>query len=260
MRPILFEFFNIKIYTYGFFMAIAFLMGLIFIKREAARYGESPEKMGDLTFYIIIFGLIGARLFYIITDLKAYLLHPLEIFKIWNGGLTFYGGFIAAFFTTVIYLKKHRMSLLKTMDIMAPGVALGHFFGRIGCFFAGCCYGKECNLPWSVIFTNTDTLAPANVHLHPTQLYSSLNNLIIFLILLLIRKYKKFTGEIFLIYIFLYGITRSIVETFRGDYRGHVFFNHISISQIIGTSAAFIALIAFIYMRRKSGKRLISKF
>ncbi len=252
MHPVLFNFFNIKIYTYGFFMAIAFLMGLIFIKKEAARYGESPEKMGDLAFYIIISGIIGARIFYIMTDFKAYIAHPLEMFKIWNGGLTFYGGFIAAFLTTIIYLKKHKMSVLKTMDIMAPGLALGHFFGRIGCFFAGCCYGRECELPWSIVFTNADTLAPAHVHLHPTQLYSALNNLIIFIILLLIRKYKKFTGEIFLIYIFLYGITRSIVEMFRGDYRGHVFFNYVSISQIIGISAALCALAGFIYMRRKS--------
>ncbi|MBW1649496.1 MAG: prolipoprotein diacylglyceryl transferase [Deltaproteobacteria bacterium] len=255
MHPILFKFFNIKIYTYGFFMAVAFLMGLIFIKKEAARVGESPEKTGDLAFYIIISGIIGARLFYIITDFKTYLLHPLEIFKIWNGGLTFYGGFIAAFFTTIIYLKKNKLSLLKTMDIIAPGVALGHFFGRIGCFFAGCCYGKECDLPWSVVFTNQDTLAPAHIHLHPTQLYSSFTNFIIFIMLLLIRKYKKFNGEILLIYIFLYGITRSIIEIFRGDYRGHVFWEYISISQIIGISASLTALAAFIYIKRQSIKK-----
>jgi len=126
---------------------------------------------------------------------------------------------------------------------MAPSIAVGQFLGRIGCFAAGCCYGKICDLPWAIVFNNPDSLAPVGIPLHPTQLYHAFSNLIIFLFLWFYRTRKKFAGQLFWLYILLYGITRAFVEVFRGDFRGHVCFGVLSISQVVGLTMAIIAII-----------------
>lgn len=135
---------------------------------------------------------------------------------------------------------------------MAPSIAVGHFFGRMGCFFAGCCYGRVCDFPWSVKFTHPDSLAPIGIPLHPTQLYSSLNNLMIFIVLWYFRRRKKYDGQLFLIYVSLYGITRSFLEVFRGDDRGDFLFEILSVSQVLGLSMAGIAFIMLFYGDRLS--------
>jgi phosphatidylglycerol:prolipoprotein diacylglycerol transferase len=142
----------------------------------------------------------------------------------------------------------------KTTDIMAPSLALGQALGRMGCFFAGCCYGKTCDLPWAVTFTRPDTLAPIGIPIHPTQLYSALSNFIIFLFLFSFRKKKKFEGQLFWSYVFLYGVTRSIIEIFRGDFRGELVFNVLSISQATGCVMAILAVIMIVYLRGKHQK------
>ena len=128
---------------------------------------------------------------------------------------------------------------------MAPPLAIGHAIGRMGCFFAGCCYGKAFDLPWSVTFTNPDSLASVNIPLHPTQLYSFVANLLIFIFLWFFRKRKRYDGQLFWIYVFLYGVSRFLIEIFRGDFRGNFLFEILSISQVIG---AFMALIAFVML------------
>ncbi|MBW2099219.1 MAG: prolipoprotein diacylglyceryl transferase, partial [Deltaproteobacteria bacterium] len=133
-----------------------------------------------------------------------------------------------------------------------PSLALGHFFGRLGCFSAGCCYGKLPDLPWAVTFTNPDSLAPLGVPLHPTQLYSAANNLIIFGFLLLFKRIKKFEGQLFWIYVLLYGITRSIIEIFRGDPRGGVLFGILSVSQTIGAAMSIIAVFMLVVLGRRA--------
>ncbi len=255
MYPVLFEIFSITIYTYGMFVAIGFLSGITIAKKEAVRLSENPDRIVDLSFFILLSSIVGARFFYIFTNPELFIRMPLEIFKIWNGGLVFYGGFLAAFLTGMIYIRKYNMPLLKTMDIFAPGLALGHSIGRIGCFLAGCCYGKITDVPWAVKFTNEYTLAPAGIYLHPTQLYSALTNFIIFIVLMKIRKIKKFDGQLFLIYVIIYGITRSIIEIFRGDFRGIQFFNMFSISQVIGILAASAAAFTLFKLSKKYNKK-----
>ncbi len=251
MYPVLLQFGKITIYTYGFFVALGFLTGITLAKYEAQRLGEDPEKITDLSFYILISAIIGARIFYVFTMPETFFSDPLEIFKIWNGGLVFYGGFIAAAITAVIFLKKKNMPLWKTADILAPSLAIGHSLGRIGCFFAGCCYGKVCDLPWAITFTHPETLAPMNIPIHPTQLYSSFNNLCIFFILWYLRKRKKFDGEVFWIYVLIYGLTRSFIEMLRGDFRGDTFFGILSLSQTIGISLSFIAAGMLIFLNKR---------
>ena len=252
MYPVLLKIGKFSIHTYGFFVALGFLTAILFAKHEAKRKGMDYEKIMDLCFYILLAAIIGSRLLYIAINLGMFLSDPLEIFKIWNGGLVFYGGFIAALITLIVYLKKQKMPLWKTADIMAPSLALGHCIGRIGCFFAGCCYGKPCDLPWAVTFTNPATLAPVGIPLHPTQLYSSASNLIIFGMLLLFRRYQKFEGQLLLVYIFLYGIFRSIIETFRGDFRGNIFGEMFSLSQVIGCTTATVALVAIVIISKRA--------
>jgi phosphatidylglycerol:prolipoprotein diacylglycerol transferase len=157
-----------------------------------------------------------------------------------------------AVIVTAVYLKLKHLNIWKTADLIAPGVALGHAVGRIGCFFAGCCYGKECDLPIAVKFTNPDSLAPLGVYLHPTQLYSVFSNLVLFFILSGLQKRKKFNGMVFLSYIMLYSLFRSIIEFFRGDFRGNFFFEFISMSQGIGLLVSMIALILLIKLSRSS--------
>jgi phosphatidylglycerol:prolipoprotein diacylglycerol transferase len=252
MHPILFSIGKLTIYTYGFFLAVGFLIGIYFARKEARRIGEDPEKMMDLAFYIVIAAIVGSRLFHIITNPQPYLRNPLEIVKIWEGGLVFYGGFIAALLTALFYIKRKGMPIWRTVDIFAPSIALGQFFGRIGCFFAGCCFGKACDLPWAVTFTQKGSLAPLNETLHPSQLYHALANLIIFFILVKFRRHVKRDGQVFWAYVFLYGVFRSLLELFRGDFRGPVFLDLFSVSQCIGITMALIAVGMMIFLNKSA--------
>jgi len=253
MYPTLINLGMFSIHTYGLFIAIGFLAGMLLARREALRVGLNPEKITDLTFYLLIAAIVGSRLFYVFTAPEAFFKNPLEIFKIWNGGLVFFGGFIAALTTALIFMKKYSLPIWMTCDLLAPSLALGHFFGRIGCFFAGCCYGKQCDLPWAVSFNHPDSLAPLGVPLHPTQLYSSMSNLMIFSILWFWRRRKTFDGQIFWIYILLYGTLRSLIEQLRGDFRGATVFGILSLSQTIGLSLAITAIVMLI-VSKKSAK------
>lgn len=237
-------------YTYGFFVALGFFTGITLAKKEARRLGQDPAPVGDLCFYILIAAIVGSRLFYIFVNPRMFIDNPLEVFKIWNGGLVFYGGFIAALVTAGVYLKRRRMSIGGTADMLAPGLAAGHVLGRLGCFFAGCCYGKTCDLPWAVTFTHPLSLAPHAIPLHPSQLYEVGNNLAIFCLLWMFRRRKTFDGQVFWSYMLMYGITRAILEIFRGDPRGFLLGGMLSVSQVIGIALATIALIMLI---RKPG-------
>lgn len=254
MHPYLFKIGIFSIYTYGFFVAIGFLAGILLARIEAKRLGRNIEKIMDLAFYVLIAAIIGSRCFYILTTPEVFIEDPWEIFRIWNGGLVFYGGFLAALVTGIFYLKKNRMPLWQTADIMAPSLAAGQFLGRLGCFSAGCCYGKHSDLPWAVVFTNSNSLAPLGISLHPTQLYHAAGNLLIFAFLWLYRKRKKFDGQLFWFYVLIYGAVRSFVEIFRGDSRGLTLFDKFSVSQTIGMTMAVIALVMLVVLGKKADK------
>jgi phosphatidylglycerol:prolipoprotein diacylglycerol transferase len=247
----------LTVYTYGFFVATGFIAGMLLAVNEAKRLGEDREKIVDLCFYLLVAAIIGSRLFYIAINLKLFVENPVDIFKIWEGGLVFYGGFIAALFTAILYLKKRKMFLWKTADILAPSIAAGHFFGRIGCFFAGCCYGKACDLPWAVTFTHPDTLAFAGIPLHPTQLYHAAGNLAIFCFLWFFRRRRQFDGQLFWLYVLLYGTTRSLLEIFRGDDRGEALLGLLSISQVTGGAMALVAIAMILFLGKRKGKTRI---
>jgi phosphatidylglycerol:prolipoprotein diacylglycerol transferase len=173
MHPVLFRIGPFALHTYGVFVAIAFLASISLALREARRVGESADHILDLCFYILVAAIVGSRILYVVINWPVFQQDPLEILRIWRGGLVFYGGFIAAVLTAFWYVRKAGLSPWKTTDILAPSLAFGQFIGRIGCFFAGCCYGRPSDLPWAVTFTNPESLAPKGIPLHPTQIYSS---------------------------------------------------------------------------------------
>ncbi len=247
MHPILIQLGSFTLYTYGLFVAIGFITAVWVSQYLAKPYEINSQNITDLFFIILISGIVGARSLYVLINFDAYKNNLIEIFKIWEGGLVFFGGFILATVVLIIYLKKKKYKIWQTADIITPGIALGHAFGRIGCLFAGCCYGKQCELPFAISFSHPQSLAPLNVLLHPTQIYSVISNIILFFVLIWIQKKKRFDGMVFLIYLMLYAMFRSIIEFFRGDYRGDFFLDFLSISQGIGLS---VSVIAFIFLLR----------
>jgi phosphatidylglycerol---prolipoprotein diacylglyceryl transferase len=244
MHPILFEipkivfgnwaFGPIPIRLYGLMIGLGFVIGVTLAARQAKKEGVSPERVTDLGVYMLLTAIVGSRILFVLTNLHEFADKPWEAFALWKGGLVFYGGLLAAVPVGIGYVKRHRLPVWKTADIMAPSIALGQAFGRLGCFFAGCCYGATCSLPIGITFNDPHTLAPPGVPLFPTQLMESGGNLLIFLTLLLLRRSKKFNGQLFWAYVLFYAVLRFIIEFFRGDtIRGLYFGGAISTSQII---------------------------
>lgn len=253
MQPVLFSIFGLEIKAYGFFIAIAFLAGIqlaaYFIKKD----GEDPEPLYDLSLYLLISAILGARLLEVIVNYKDYIDSPLDMFKIWNGGLTFYGGLIATVIVGKIYVKKHKLDFFKYGDYIAPSMAFGYMFGRTGCFFAGCCYGKAAAVGhFCQTFTHAESFAPKNVCLYPTQLYGALSALFIGIILLIMRKHHSFKGQLFLLFFILYAPARFAIEFLRNDTRGLYFNNLLSTSQLIGIPFFIGALIYYFHLRKKN--------
>jgi len=257
MHPILIEIGGLTIYTYGFFAALGLLTAIWTTSRLARRSGIAPEHIMNICFYGVLAGLAGARLLYVVINPAEFLARPLEILKVWNGGLVFFGAFFGGLAVVLIYARAHQLALGKIFDLAALFAPLAHGIGRLGCFFAGCCYGEICTRPWAVTFTDPHTLArPLGLPLHPTQLYSSFTNFIIFGGLLALFWKGRFSGRLFLVYLVVYGLTRSVIEIFRGDPRGTVLSGALSTSQAIGLSAALIAavILVILYQRDKKNR------
>lgn len=256
MHPILFSIGDIHIHSYGVMLAIGFMVGISLAVKEARRVGVDPEKILNLTFYILFSSIAGSRIFHCIVYYEQFIHDPLRLFKLWEGGLVFYGGFLAAILVGILYCRVNKISFWRVSDIMIPSVSLGLMFGRIGCFLAGCCFGKTCDagFPLAIKFTNPLGLGVKNVPVYPTQLISALNALIIFFILWGIRKKKTFDGMILGVFLVIYSITRSSIEIFRADPRGFVdlFGLHLSESQLVSIFMMLVALYIFIFLRRKA--------
>ena len=235
MYPELFSIGNVTIYTYGVLVALGFFAGMQYI----VKYSKSvitKQQVYDFLFYVILIGIIGARLFYIIINLPYYKTNLLEVFQVCKGGLVYYGGFVAVLIFAFFYCKYKKLNIVKLIDIFAPALALGHTFGRIGCFFSGCCYGK-----------NSDCFL-AIAHKHPTQLYEACGNLIIFFILHNFLKKAHKDGYVFVLYMVLYSILRFCVEFFRGDDRGTFFFG-LSPAQNISIVIFVVAVIILLFAK-----------
>jgi phosphatidylglycerol:prolipoprotein diacylglycerol transferase len=235
MYPIIFKYGKFTIYSYGVCVACAFTISLLYLTYSLNKSKKkifNENSLYSLCIHIMIISIIGSRLLYVIMNLRYFIINPLSIFKLWHGGLIYYGGFISSFVLFIIYSYKHKISMLQLCDFFAPGLALGHSIGRLGCLFSGCCYGKPSNVPWAIIFNNKYSMAILGKYLHPTQLYEAVMNFFIFIILCLYSKKKHKIGIVFGLYMFLYGIGRFITEFFRGDSIVSIM-NYFSMAQII---------------------------
>ncbi|BDG03531.1 prolipoprotein diacylglyceryl transferase [Anaeromyxobacter oryzae] len=239
---------RLPVHAYGLLIATGFLAGIFLAQREARRRGQDGERIADLAFWILVAALVGSRVYFILVNFDDYFgpgrflaVTPFgrmpRFLAVWEGGLVFYGGFIGAALTAFLYMRRHRMPFLAHADTLIPSVAIGHFFGRLGCFCAGCCWGGVAHghLPWAARFPPeslayqtfaarahpADFLAPGGattLPLHPTQLYESFGELGLFLLLvLLVRPRKRFHGQVLASWLLLYAVLRWTVETFRGD-------------------------------------------
>jgi phosphatidylglycerol:prolipoprotein diacylglycerol transferase len=240
MFPQLFHIGHFSVPTYGFLVATGVLLGLWISVRNAERLGIDGDKAWNLGILVVLCGILGAKILYVINEWSTYKAHPSEIFTIstLQAGGVFSGGLLAAFIAAAWYVRKNHLPALGTCDAFAPGLAIGHSIGRMGCFAAGCCYGKPTHHWWGVTFTNplanAITGTPLNKPLEPTQLFESAVELANFLVLTWLLKRRKFDGQIIGAFMFLYGFARFFLEYLRDDPgRGSVFGGAMTGTQLI---------------------------
>ena len=253
MYPELFSIGPITIYSYGVLLAVSYLLGLWLAMRRAKQWGLDPNRVLDLGIYIIIAALVGAKLLLLVVDFDQFGRSLEDLMSIARSGGVFYGGLILAVVVAFWYIGRHRLPFWTTCDVFAPGIALGHVTGRLGCLTAGCCYGRPTDVPWAITFTNPLAAAnvgtPLGVALHPTQVYEAGAELLILGVLLgAERRGRPFVGRTFWAYLFLYAISRFIVEMYRGDPRGMLF--GFSTSQFISLVLGPLSLAMLVWLSR----------
>ncbi|RJP29820.1 MAG: prolipoprotein diacylglyceryl transferase [Candidatus Omnitrophota bacterium] len=210
MHPVICRIGPFSIYSYGLMLVLGFLVASLLARRQAKNAGIDPDLISNLIFYIFISGILGARIFYVVENADFYFKNPAEIIMLQHGGLSWFGGLILGSACGIFYLKRRRQSVLKILDLLSPFVALAQSIGRIGCLLNGCCFGKPS--VYGFYF-------PAHEdYLIPTQLYSSVVLLFIYFLLRAVQiKKRDYSGEVFFLYLFLYSISRFIIEFFRAD-------------------------------------------
>ncbi|MGB7924547.1 MAG: prolipoprotein diacylglyceryl transferase [Pyrinomonadaceae bacterium] len=260
MFPELFRIGNFPINTYGVLLAMAFLAALLVAARLGARDGLPRERIYDLGLWMLLAALVGSKVLMLWTE-PSYREDPLHLISLdfLRSGGVFYGGLIGATLTGYFLARYYGLPWWKTADAFAPGIALGQAIGRLGCFAAGCCWGKPTALPWGVRFTalgHEITGVPIDVDLHPTQLYESGATLLIFFFLIWLHRRKRFSGQVILFYAVLYSITRFSIEFLRDDPRGDIAglttLTGLSTSQLISLLIGIGALIILILRWRRA--------
>lgn len=257
MYPELFHIGKFVVFSYGFFIMLGVLFAFLYFFRNRRVIGLSVDEISELFLWCFASVFVGGKLFYYLEKPLYFLSNPSEMIKNLGQGFVFYGSFLVTIPVLVWWFRKHKISVAKGFDLLAIGGALVHGFGKIGCFMAGCCYGKQCHSSFGVVFTNSHSVAsPLNVPLYPVQLWDSIVILLIVGFMLIYKKYKKFEGELFLIYGILYGILRFITENYRGDEsRGYIIQDVLTHSQLI---AVFVILFCFIMYVNRLRKHKIS--
>lgn len=256
MHPLLFTIGSIPIHTYGFLIALGFLTAVFVIRKLSLSSGMDPERTLDFTFWLLLVGFLGARILYILTRLDVFAADPGAIFRVWEGGLVFLGGPIACVPFAIWYMKKYKLPMWKTSDILVIGLTVNHAFGRLGCLAAGCCYGKPTGGSWGLrLYSDLVDKDMQGIPLHPTQLYESTALFILFFGLLYTFKRRAFEGQVVLTYFMAYPIIRSVIEVFRGDLiRGFVIDGILSTSQFLSI-LIFVGASIILSIRLKQVRR-----
>ena len=271
MYRYLFRIGDFQLPAYGVMAVIGYLVGMYLANKEAIRNKIQPLMIQSLSMWIIVGMLLGGRIWYVWENWNQFAASPLSIFKLWEGGMVFYGGFIGGFTGGILFIKIAKLPLAKVMDIMAPGIAIAVGIGRIGCFLNGCCYGRVTDSPIGVCFPSRWTPPAYWDHLQrglipngasnslpviPTQLISTLNLLIIFGILWKIRKKKVFNGFLFTLFIGLYGLHRLIIDFYR-QYSGNaLILKYLTLSQVLSIFMIITSItVIIIALKRKQNQR-----
>ncbi len=250
MYPELFKLGSLTIHTYGFLIMVGAMLGYFYLRRTAEKeLNIEGDKIQTLAILIIFGAFVGGKVFFYFEAPSYYFNPPSNMLKNFRTGFVFYGSLLTALPLSIWYFRKQRWPMWPMMDLLAITATIIHVFGRMGCFFAGCCYGVASDLPWAVTFTHEHTKAkPIGEALHPTQLYSVFLIGSIFLILWMFKRHKRFEGQLFFIYLMLYAGGRSVIEIFRGDLRrGFVIEDWLSHSQFI--SLLVISAAGWMYYR-----------
>lgn len=218
MYPVLIDLGFYQLRSYGVFVTIAILAGIWFAVQEARRKGLGPTVVTDGAWPMVIAGLVGARLYYVLfSDPAAYLARPLEILAVWHGGLSVHGALLGGLLAGVWYVRRRRLAFWAFADVTAPGLILGQTVGQIACLLNGDTYGKPTTLPWAITFTDPRAMAPLNVPLHPIQLYELLAYGAVLLLVWRVARWATRDGTAILTYAIGYGLARFAMEFFRGD-------------------------------------------
>jgi phosphatidylglycerol:prolipoprotein diacylglycerol transferase len=243
---------QVTIYTYAFCIVTGTLVAALYTKWRAKKDLGIIELPYSFFYIIFIAGFVGGKLFFYLEKPSYFWHNPNLLLDNFSGGFVFYGSFITIIPIVIWYLKKHKIAVLPMLDILGITTLIVHSIGRIGCFNAGCCYGAPTNSSFGMIFPTTH-----NIAVHPTQLYEAITLIIILLILLIIKKRQQFSGQIFLLYVSFYAISRAVLELFRGDKRGYIIDNYLSHSQFM----ALLILIgaSYFYIKLKTNNKLTLK-
>ncbi len=248
MKPVLFNIFGLDIYGYGLMIAIGIIAGILLLSYRAKAKGYDEDSILNMAIFAVIGGILGGKILYLITDYKVIAEDPSIIIKNFGEGFVVYGSIIGGALAVYFYCRHKKWNVLSIVDLVAPSVALGQAFGRIGCFLAGCCYGAATNCFLGVEFHNS-LFAPSGVSIHPTQLYSSAFNFLLTFFLLWYDKKKKREGSTFALYLIIYSVGRFFVEFIRDDPRGNV--GILSTSQFIAIITLVLGLLIFYFLRNK---------
>ncbi|MFA4838695.1 MAG: prolipoprotein diacylglyceryl transferase [Candidatus Neomarinimicrobiota bacterium] len=249
MHPILIKLGPVTLYSYGFMMAMGFLTCYYLLQREYRKRGENPDFASNTVFWAAISGIVGAKIFYIIENLSEFLIDPFGMI-ITGSGLVFHGGLIGGAIAVIVYLTRSKKSILVHGDNIIPTMFIGQAFGRIGCFLAGCCHGKACDLPWAITFPYASP--PADFPVHPTQLYEAALNLILFFVLVkVIRPRTHKDGTTFGLYLILAGAERFFIEFLRVNPRYAFGLSSAQFTSIAIALAGVVLLVFFTKERKK---------
>ncbi len=261
MKPIFFQFHlfgrPFAVHAFGTFVVLAFLVSAWYVRRRAHKQlGLDKERVFNLCFALLFIGLVGARLLYAVVRYDDFTTEPLSFLEIWKGGLVFYGGLLACLLWLAWYLPRHEeLRGWDLLDVLVLGACLAIFVGRWGSFLSGENYGKPTDLPWGIAFPPESHARPANVALHPTQLYHSLHGLLLFVILWFVGRKNLQAGRLTGLFLMLYAVGRSVIEIWRADdaARGMVIPGYLSTSQLISIPIFFAGLAILLIRARAHG-------
>jgi phosphatidylglycerol:prolipoprotein diacylglycerol transferase len=284
MRPVLYSLRfgaeSFQLHSYGVAIAVGFLVAIYLGARQARRVGEDDWAVQELCFWLLVSSMVGARLLFVITNIPEYVeacsegvaTHSLartawactRALHVWEGGLVFYGGFLAAAGFAWWWARRRKMNFARIADVLAPSVAIGHFFGRLGCFAAGCCWGSPTtsfigvrfpseSMAFSQLVGAGQLSAAANLTqpLHPVQLYEAIGELALYFGLSWWSTRKRFDGQILVAWLAGYGCLRFLTEMFRGDTVRKFVLPGVSTSQFIALLTVPLAIGLALYFRRR---------